>query len=115
MKLTLFLISTAALALETPIIPTMVFDLPSIATSTDDLLPNTIMPTIVKTPLPFATPTDDPLPTSTEEPLLPTFDLRLPPPNWPFLGHCFDPEMDPDVVCGTTGRLMRTLKEKLGM
>jgi hypothetical protein len=63
MKFTLLLISTAALALATPIIPTMVYDTPSITTSTDDLFPNIMMPTILKTLPPLTTPTGEPSPT----------------------------------------------------
>jgi hypothetical protein len=77
MKLTLLIISTAALALATPIIPTMVYDLPSVATSTDDLLPNIMMPTIVKTLPLFATSTDDPFPDFLHD--LPTI-VKDPPP-----------------------------------
>jgi hypothetical protein len=47
MRLALLIISTAALALATPIIPTMVYDLPSVTTPTDD-------------PIPIVTPIEDP-------------------------------------------------------
>jgi hypothetical protein len=73
MKLTLLLISTAALAIATPIVPTMVSDLPFIATSTEDPFSNIMMPTIVKDPPPFGTPTEEPLPTDPGEWLQPFY------------------------------------------
>jgi hypothetical protein len=93
MKLTLLLISTAALAIANPIIPTGIYDPPSTSTSTftstNDLFPNIMMPTIVKTLPPLATPTEEPTPTE-----LPGWLHHIEPvcnehPDFPFLS-CSD-------------------------
>jgi hypothetical protein len=118
MKLALLITSTAALALATPIIPTMVYDLPSVATPTDN------------PPLPDATITYNPIPPP-DDPLHPP-DYPLHPPDYPFdppelpppgipppwHPHQYPPEdyceKYPWMICNTVAKF-KEWKEKLGM
>jgi hypothetical protein len=110
MKLALLIISTAALALATPIIPTMVYDLPSVTAPTDE--PH----------LPAATTTDDPIPIIPKfpEPVIEprpwwrcTDPYKFPDPN-PWEPTEFEPFFKPGPFCATVAKL-KEWKEMIGM